>query len=158
MNYMLIGTIAVLGICFLIGYMNGFVNQVASLAAVAVGVIGMIIFTRVAGDVMAEEFGGAVLAIVFLLLFTLIVQLIKIVFKAIDLFAKLPIINGFNKMLGSLLGIVEGLVVVWIIYILIGKYDIADRSLEMLAQIQENEFTSILYNYNPLAKLFALYF
>ena len=43
MNYMLIGTIAVLGICFLIGYMNGFVNQVASLAAVAVGVIGMII-------------------------------------------------------------------------------------------------------------------
>jgi len=63
-------------------------------------------------------------------------------------------LNGVNKLLGTLLGIAEGVVVVWVCFILINKYNVFGKSIAMLEMIKENKFTDFLYDSNLFVSFF----
>ena len=80
---------------------------------------------------------------------------IKIVLKFItvlaDLIAKLPILNQFNKLGGTLYGILEGVFIVFVGFALISLIaPLIDVSI--LNSINDSTIGSILYNHNLLLK------
>lgn len=154
MNFMVIGAFAILAICIVVGHIKGIIGELTSVVALVLSIAGMALFVVLIDHSLDREFGDALMAGVFLLVFIILVQLIKVLIGAIKIFSKLPIINGMNKLLGTILGIVEGLLIVWMLIIVLGQYNINGKSAEYIAMLDENSFTAFLARINPLVHLF----
>lgn len=121
--------------------------------------------TIVASDVKAVQFlavigqseavGGHVadlmLRVIAFLITTLLVSLlVQGVAAALGIAAKLPIINGLNRTAGLILGLAEGILLVWIFFFVITVFVSADWGVELLLTIADNEILSWIYRHNLL--------
>ena len=106
------------------------------------------------GNALEEKFGAAIMAGMFLLLFIVFVQLVKVLLGLIKIFAKLPVLNGINRTFGMLIGIAEGLLLVWVAYIILEKYQLSNEQFKTFEMIADNKFTDLMFRYNPLRRMF----
>lgn len=85
--------------------------------------------------------------------------LIKVILKVLDIIDYIPVVGRLNKLLGGVLGIVEAIIIIWVIFILV-------RALENIPQlnvaidiIKEAPLVGLLYKnnlvYSFLASLFS---
>ena len=72
------------------------------------------------------------------------------------LLTRLPVIHGINSFVGMIAGIAEGVLVVWAVFIVIAKYDIAGRSAQWLMMIENDVYLSRLSAFNPFARFFGV--
>lgn len=154
MNYMMIAVLVIIGFGLVRGYFKGIVGEISTIIALVLSIVGMALFVMLIDKSIDQEFGDAIMAGMFLLVFIILVQVVKVILCAVKLFAKLPLINGLNKFLGTVLGIIEGVLLVWVAFIVITKYDVFGKSTEMITLLNENTFTMYLYKFNFLARLF----
>lgn len=98
----------------------------------------------------------------FILTFIVIIALLWVISIALNLISKLPILNQINKTAGLLAGFVQGLLIVWIFFLIITVLGGTELGREGLKMIEENEILSFLYNNNfflgfitSAAKLFS---
>lgn len=76
-----------------------------------------------------------------------------VLFIALDIVGRIPVIKGINKFAGLAAGLLEGVVVVWIVYLVIlmcSGYDWSKAAMEMIYQ---NEITKFLYNSNIILRV-----
>ena len=70
----------------------------------------------------------------------------------LDIISKLPVLHQINTLSGAILGALEGLVLVWIGFIIITMLGSTAFGQEALGLITESELLSYLYNNNILSK------
>lgn len=105
-------------------------------------------------QVIAERLTSMVFdVLVFLVTFVGAMVIIKLLFATVNLMSHLPIIHGINKIAGLVIGILEGLVVVWVFFIVISLMNGSDFAYDMYAQINESTFLTFLYNKNIVMNL-----
>ena len=93
---------------------------------------------------------GAVKALSFVLMFAVVFIAFKIVLKVVDIISKIPIIKGLNKYAGAILGFIESLFIVWVVFFLILVFIGNSSGSSFLKMISENGFLSFLFNNNLL--------
>lgn len=71
---------------------------------------------------------------------------------ALDIISKLPVLHQINTLAGATAGAIEGLVLVWIGFIIITMLGSTTFGQDALGLITENELLSYLYNNNILSK------
>lgn len=71
----------------------------------------------------------------------------------LDLISKLPVINGLNKTVGLLVGVIHGLIVIWIICIFLTAISSTPFGRMIFGYINDNEWLGIIYNNNLLLKV-----
>lgn len=71
----------------------------------------------------------------------------------LDLISKLPVINGLNKTAGLLVGVIHGLIVIWIICIFLTAISSTPFGRMIFGYINDNEWLGIIYNNNLLLKV-----
>ena len=81
-----------------------------------------------------------------------ILLLIWVIIMALDLISKLPLLNQMNKTAGLLAGLVHGLLLVWLFFILLNVFGGTVFGQSVLKLVGENEVLSIIYNNNVLLK------
>ncbi len=74
-----------------------------------------------------------------------------IIFSA-DIIAKIPIIKGFNKLLGLFAGLIKGLIIVWVGFFVAIIFFGNTIGSQMLTYINDSVILTILFNNNLLAK------
>lgn len=98
-------------------------------------------------------------AMAYLISFVIIWTAIKAVLIALDIVTKLPLLHGINKLAGGILGLVQSIVLTWVIFLLgavLCNGALGQRFIEL---IYENAFLTLLYNYNFIMKIvFGLIF
>ena len=85
--------------------------------------------------------------------FTLIIVIyiiVRIVIVIFDFISKLPIINSINKSGGLVVGLVQGLLIVWIGCLVITAFSDKSWAQEVFRQINDNEFLTFIYENNPI--------
>lgn len=87
-------------------------------------------------------------ALTFLVLALIIYIIIRIIIAVLDIFSKLPIINGINKWAGAAIGLVQGLLFIWIASLVLTAFSDKDWAQEVFRQINDNGFLSFIYNNN----------
>ena len=98
-------------------------------------------------------------ALAYLLSFVIVWTAIRALLLAMDVVTKLPILHGINKLLGGALGIVYGVVLIWIAFLLVTILCNGDLGRQFFALISENPFLLFLYNQNVIMKIvFGLMF
>lgn len=88
----------------------------------------------------------------FIATFIAILLLLLVIFMALDLISKLPLLNQVNKTAGLLAGLVHGLLLVWLFFILLNVFGGTAFGQSVMKLVGENEVLSIIYNNNVLLK------
>ena len=71
-----------------------------------------------------------------------------VVVKSSDLIAKIPVIKGFNKILGAITGAAEALIIVWIFFFVVIMFMGNEAGSRLLGDVQASVFLRYLFNNN----------
>jgi hypothetical protein len=91
-------------------------------------------------------------ALSFILTFIIISILLWVVCLGLNIISKLPLIHSVNKTAGLLAGCVQGLIEVWLFFILLTVFGSTSFGQKVLEMIGESELLSIIYNNNILLR------
>ncbi|MBE5960234.1 MAG: CvpA family protein [Lachnospiraceae bacterium] len=94
-------------------------------------------------------------AIAFIVTFLVIIIVLNIVCSVLNIISKLPILNQINKTAGMLVGIAQGLIIIWVLGILVTVFSGSTMGQEIFKMINENEFLSFLYDNNLILRFIA---
>lgn len=87
-------------------------------------------------------------AITFFILIIIIYIIVRIVIFILDFISKLPVINSINKTGGLVVGLVQGLLIVWIGCLILTAFSDKAWAQEAFAQINANPLLTFIYNNN----------
>ena len=90
----------------------------------------------------------------FLITFTLVSVLLRLVIKVFDLFTQLPVIHGFNKAGGAIFGGAKYLIFIWIAMLVMTIFCNTSPGKAVLDMIEQDRILKLLYSWNPLIKYF----
>ena len=92
-------------------------------------------------------------AIAYLVIMVVVSIVLRVVVAATGLIRRLPVIKQADKLGGVIVGLIEGLVVVWIFFTVVTAISGTENAANILAQIHKNAFLEALYNNNPITRL-----
>lgn len=78
---------------------------------------------------------------------------IAILCFVLDLLSKLPVLHQINTLFGVVIGALEGLVILWIVFIVITMLGSTGFGQACMAMISESKILSFLYDSNILSKI-----
>ena len=71
----------------------------------------------------------------------------------LDVLSKRPVIHQLNTLAGAAFGALEGLMIVWIFFIILTMFASTEFGQNVFAMIGESEFLGYLYDHNVLSKI-----
>ena len=107
----------------------------------------------VAGVIASKIFN----AIIYIGLMVIIYVGLAIVAGALNVITMLPVIKEVNKLAGFAAGLVEGMIILWVLFILIQACGSESWAQEIFVQINDNEFLSFIYNNNLIVNILHKY-
>lgn len=138
------------------GHYKGITGEIASLLSLALSILGIAVIVRAVGSYLEHNTNGIVQAGVFFVALAFLSQILRLVFSSMKILTRIPVIHGINSFVGMIAGIAEGVLVVWALFIVIAKYDIAGRSAQWLMMIENDVYLSKLSALNPFARFFGV--
>jgi len=87
-------------------------------------------------------------AISFIILLIAIFIILKIIGHALNLISKLPLLNGINKIGGIVLGLVNGLIMLWIACVIITIFAGTSWAQYIFQSINDSAVLRLIYNNN----------
>lgn len=139
MNYIDLVFAIILIIAAIQGFRKGFIVEVASLAALILGIWGGIKFSDWTSGFITETFGyhsENLTTIAFLVTFIAIVILIHILGKVLDKMVKAVALGFLNRLAGIIFGVLKTAVILSIFLLL---FDVMDENVHLLPSGQKAE-------------------
>ena len=94
----------------------------------------------------------------FIVSFILATLMIRILTYALNIIASLPVIRGVNKAAGALVGLIKGIMFVWIAFLILTVLCNTGVGQMCMELVERDTFLSYLYNQNILVKIFMSIF
>lgn len=102
----------------------------------------------------AHSLTGIVINVIsFIIIFIIISIVFSILMHIANIFSKIPIIRGINKIAGIAAGLLQGLVILWILGMVITACGAMSWGQSALGIIESSAFLSFIYNNNLLTML-----
>ena len=92
-------------------------------------------------------------AIAYLVIMVVVSIVLRVVVAATGIIRRLPIIKQADKLGGLIVGLVEGIAVVWIFFTVVTAISGTQAASNILVQIHGNAILESLYNCNPITSL-----
>ncbi len=103
---------------------------------------------------IADSVTGIILnAVSFVLVFIGVSIIMKIIIRCLNLISRLPVIHTMNKMGGMLVGLLKGLIILWLICIVITIMSGTEAGIYLYTQINESPFLKYIYDNNLIMAL-----
>lgn len=150
LNIVLLVVIIILASMAVKGYRKGILEEFLSILALAIGILGLALVAAVISGYLTGQMSDMLIGIVSLLVLVIVVQIARFLISPLKLIVKVPVIHGLNKLSGFVLGGLEGILFVWIVFFLMEKFNFGGYAAVMLTKINENPFLTILYENNCL--------
>lgn len=127
------------------GMRNGLVEEAGGLLLMVITLfvlsLGILLYTSIkAGDTK-----NIILSVIVMIVTGLAVKLLRLVIKSLSALAHLPLIGILNSLLGLLVGVVEVVVTLWILYVLIANFDLGSFGLWVTKQTEQSQMLKRLH-------------
>jgi membrane protein required for colicin V production len=149
MNWIDLVIVILLGLSVISGFTNGFVKEVASLAALILGIWGAIKFSTFTAAKLYDWFdmsGQYVGIIAFLVTFLVIVVVIHFIGILADRFIDAISLGFLNRILGMVFGLLKSILIMSVIFVVLNALD-ARRPFLPKEKIEQSRF------YNPISDI-----
>ena len=126
MNYIDIIIIIILAIAMIRGFINGFVREIASLAALILGIWGAIKFSSFTAARLYDYFdmtGKYVGIIAFVITFIIIVIIIHFIGMLVDKLMEAVALGFINKLLGIGFGLLKSVLIMSVVFVVLNAID-----------------------------------
>lgn len=158
MNILLIIICAVIFVMAIYGYRKGFVNMLVPLVSAFLSLILLFMLKDWLFGILFQWAifqGEHVLTrvVLILLIFVLGTLAFKWLIKILHILTKLPLVRGLNKLLGLMVGIVEGFLLVWLFLYIVQIRQGFLFGFDMEALIEQSGFMQFLYLNNLVEHL-----
>lgn len=146
-------------VCFIViistihGYKKGMTKEVAGLISWTVTLFIMSLVIMLYTSFHANENRNIIFTIILLLVVIVIYSVIRIFFKPIKLVVKLPLFKFIDRVLGMVIGIAEGMLIVWLMYVLNESGIFGQFGEMIMADTGKSKILSFIYEYNYLIKI-----
>lgn len=134
------------------GFQNGMIKELSTLigliGALAAGAAAVAAFR----NYQLKNTMNVLIAVICLFIVLLAFKIIDFIMVSLKMLSRIPLLHGVDKLLGIAAGIAEAVVIVWIAFLLITAFDIAGIRSVVLECIRENEFLSLLFYNNYIAR------
>lgn len=132
------------------GSRNGLIDEVGALADIVIVSLAVVAGIVTIESILGKNLIGFLVAGIILLVILIARKLLRLIFCSLGLLAKLPILSGLNRLLGTLAGVVEATVVIWVGFAVISCLRIPINGEPLVALITANKFLDFLYRHNML--------
>ncbi len=129
---------------------NGLIDEVGALADIVIISFAVVSGIIVIESVVDKNLIGFLVSGIILLIILIAKKIIKTMFSVLKLVAELPVINGLNKFLGMIAGILEATALVWVGFACISCLRIPINGKILSDLITTNAFLNFLYQHNLL--------
>lgn len=134
------------------GFQNGLVKELSTL----IGLIGALAagaaVVAALRNYQSKNTMNLIIAVICLVVILLAFKIIDFILTSLKLLSNIPLIRGVDKLLGIAAGLAEGIVVIWIAFLLISAFDIAGLRSVVLNLIGENDFLSFIFYNSYMAR------
>lgn len=155
MNLTLIIVFLIMVLAIVHGFKRGMTKEISGLAAWAVTLFVMSLVIMLYSSFHANENRNTVFTIIILVIVASVYSVIRFFFKPLKVIAKLPVFRFLDQMLGILVGLAEGFLIVWLIYVLNESGILGQFGVMIREDTGRSEILSFLYRYNYLVKIAA---
>lgn len=94
-------------------------------------------------------------AIVIIVIFVITVVILRVISGVLNIFARFPIVKEMNQLSGAVIGLAEGIVILWVLCIVVMAMTGTPNGDAIMNAIEQNAFLSFIYNTNLFIKLFG---
>lgn len=132
------------------GSRHGLIDEAGALSDIVIVSFAVVAGIVVIESALEKNLIGFLVSGIILLIILIARKLIRLIFCSLGMIAKLPLLNGLNKFLGMIAGIVEATVVIWVGFAVISCLKIPIKGQLITELIRENVFLNFLYQRNLL--------
>lgn len=155
MNITLIVVFFIIVFAAVHGFKKGITKEISGLISWAVTLFVMSLIIMLYTSFSANESKNMVLTIVILLAAAMVYSAIRLFLKPIKIVSKLPIFHFLDQILGVFVGIAEGFLIVWLLYVLNESGIFGAVGVMIKEDTAASKILSFLYEYNYLVKIAA---
>ncbi len=153
MNYTLIIVFLIIVLAAIHGFKKGMTKEISGLISWAVTLFVMSLIIMLYTSFNANEGKNTIFTIIILAAVAIVYSIIKLFFKPVKLVSKLPLFHFLDQLLGFIIGIAEGFLIVWLMYVL-NESGIFGQFGEMInADTARSQILSFIYEYNYLIRI-----
>lgn len=151
MNWLLIIIVVLLIWRVAEGIHRGMIKELISFISLAFLCVVAILVWNILTNYMQKDIFKIIVAVLLLLLLLIAHKILGIVFFSAKLVSHLPVIHSADKLLGALIGVLETVLIVWILFTFSDRMGtLGDIIIESAGQYK---FTRVLYDHNLLQTL-----
>ena len=139
------------------GYKKGMIEEIVSLISLIVAVVIVFLFGVAVTGYLDKEMNHMILAIIFILVIGFVFKLLSFLFMSLKIISELPIIKVVNKIAGILVGACEGILFIWIGFLVLNYFEVGTISEYVTSSALSNPFMKVLYENNILEQLIQMF-
>lgn len=130
------------------GYKKGVTKEISGLVALFAGLFVLAIAIMLFTSLSAGEITNTVYSVILLVLFGAAYGIVKFLLRSAKAVSNLPILHFLDCVMGSVIGVLKSLVIVWIVFLLCEHNLLGEATEYIRSDITENTFLKLLYEYN----------
>ena len=123
-------------------------REISGLVALFAGLFVLAIAIMLITSFSAGEMTNTVYSIILLVLFGAAYGIVKFLLRSAKAVSNLPILHFLDCVMGSVIGVLKSLVIVWIVFLLCEHNLLGEAAEYIRSDIAENTFLKLLYEYN----------
>ena len=150
MNFTLIIVTLIIILTAVHGFKKGMAKEVSGLISWAVTLFVMSLVIMLYTSFHANESKNTVFTIIILAAVVIVYSIIKMFLGPVKLVAKLPVFKLLDQILGGFIGIAEGFLIVWLMYVLNEGGIFGEFGEMIIADTAKSQILSLIYEYNYL--------
>lgn len=133
------------------GFRVGMVKEVISFVSLIVMSIAIVLLGVTLSSYMKKEVMQMVVAVILLLVLCIVHRIIRLIFFSAKMVSHLPVVHGVDRLLGGVVGVLEAVLIVWVMFSLVMSFGMGVPGQQILLSVKESPILTWLYEHNYLA-------
>lgn len=155
MNFTLIIVLLILILAAVHGYKKGITKELSGLISWAVTLFVMALVIMLYTSFQNNEGRNTIFTVILLSIVGIIYSVVRFILKPVKFIAKLPLFHFLDQILGLVIGVGEGILIVWLLYVLNESGTLGQFGDMIRTDTARSEILTFIYEYNYLIKIAA---
>ena len=135
------------------GWKRGFLESVIRIISCVLGILVVVVVAKGVGSFLQKSYVKVIMALTLLLAIRIIHKIVKFVTDTFKLVRAIPVGKLADKLAGAVLGLAEAVFTLWLVFLLIGVFDVFDLNTWVMEQVGKSQFLTMIYYSNYLIEM-----
>lgn len=133
------------------GFRVGMVREIISFVSLVVMSVAIVLLGIALSSYMDKDIIKMIVAVILFLVLCIVHRVISLLFFSAKVISKLPVVHGLDRLAGGIVGVLETVLIVWVIFALLMSFGLGVLGQQLILYIKESRILSFLYEHNYLA-------